>query len=188
MTWRHQVPLLTSFNLRVIIPDMLGYGRTSCPTDPAEYAYKKISHHLKCLVEKVLGLEARVIVGGHDWGAVVAWRMAMWHPDLVSAIFSLNGPYLPPAGPPFVELEDLARENPFFGYQVQVASDGLARFVDASPENLRGFLNCIYDGVGPDGEEAFTVDVGLHEELMGLMGPATLMSTSCTGGWHGAVL
>jgi len=178
MTWRHQVPLLTSLNFRVIIPDMLGYGRTSSPADAAEYTYKKVSYHMKCLLETVLGPEPRVIVGGHDWGGVTAWRMALWHPEIVTAVFSVVGLYLPPDRPPFVEHEELARQNPFFGYQLQLASDNLTRIVDASPENLRGFLNSIYDGVGPNGEEVFTVDVGLHEELLGIIGPAALMSRS----------
>lgn len=34
--WRYQVPHLLSLNLRVIVPDMLGYGDTDAPEDPAE--------------------------------------------------------------------------------------------------------------------------------------------------------
>lgn len=178
MTWRHVVPLLTSLHLRVIIPDMLGYGRTSAPADAAEYTYRKVAGQLKRLVETILGPEARVILGGHDWGAVTAWRVAMWHPELVSAVISLAGPYLAPAQPPYLEDDELKRMNPFMGYHQYLASDGLVRIVDASAENLRGFLNSIYDGVGPDGGDVFTVDVGLHEELLHLVGPAPLMSAA----------
>lgn len=157
---------------------MLGYGRTSSPDDPDEYTYKKISHHLKCLVHTVCGPESRVILGGHDWGAILVWRIAMWQPDMVLGIFSLNGPYFAPDPPPFLELEDLVRRIPTIRYQIQLASDEGARIVDASPGNLRSFLNAVYDGICPSGEEAFTVDVGIHEELLGQVGPAQLMSSS----------
>lgn len=34
--WRYQVPHLLSLNLRVIVPDMLGYGDTDAPDGPGE--------------------------------------------------------------------------------------------------------------------------------------------------------
>jgi soluble epoxide hydrolase / lipid-phosphate phosphatase len=76
MAWRYQVPYLQSLGLRVIVPDMLGYGRTSAPAPKEEYTLKKMSGHLKELVELVVGKGEKIILGGHDWGAALVWRMA----------------------------------------------------------------------------------------------------------------
>lgn len=33
VSWRNQIPFLTSKGLRVIVPDMIGYGGTDAPED-----------------------------------------------------------------------------------------------------------------------------------------------------------
>lgn len=174
MAWRYQVPYLTRLGLRVIVPDMLGYGKTSAPDAVAEYTLKKLSGHLKALVEHVLGAGERVIIGGHDWGAALVWRMAMWHPETVQAVFALNVPYMPANGT-FVPLEAVVERIPTFRYQLQLSSPVAEDIVDKSEENLRGFINGMFGGKGPNGELAFTVDVGVREENLPKIGPATLM-------------
>lgn len=62
--WRYQVPYLVSLGLRVIVPDMLGYGRTDAPEAAEEYSMKKIAGDIRALVAHVAGPEERVILGG----------------------------------------------------------------------------------------------------------------------------
>ena len=44
---------------RVVVTDMLGYGGTSKPEDPAEYTTKKLSADLAALLD-VLGIQRAV--------------------------------------------------------------------------------------------------------------------------------
>ena len=68
--WRHQLPALQSAGLRVIAPDLRGFGESDKPPAVEDYA---IAHSVRDLVGLLdaLGLE-RVQVVGHDWGAAVA--------------------------------------------------------------------------------------------------------------------
>ncbi|MEO0633742.1 MAG: alpha/beta hydrolase [Pseudomonadota bacterium] len=69
-----------------IAPDQRGYGASYAPADVRAYA-------LQYLVADVAALAADqpVAVMGHDWGASVAYGLAMFRPDLVSRLIVLNG-------------------------------------------------------------------------------------------------
>ncbi|KAK9799136.1 putative AB hydrolase-1 domain-containing protein [Seiridium cardinale] len=175
MAWRYQIPFLTSLGLRVIAPDLLGYGKTSAPAAKEDYAHKKICGQLKQLVEQVIGEGEKFLVGGHDWGAAVAWRMGLWHPDLVISIFSLNVPYYSP-NRDWVPFEMMLKAVPSFKYQGQLASPVAEGIIDSSPERLRQFINGMYGGSGPNGERMFSPAVGIIEENLDKIGPAKLMS------------
>jgi soluble epoxide hydrolase/lipid-phosphate phosphatase len=183
MAWRYQVPFLTSLNLRVIVPDMLGYGQTSAPADYAEYTFKKLSPHMVALVERICGKGEQIILGGHDWGGALVWRIAMWYPEIVKAVFSLNVPYAPPTRE-YVELEELVKRVPTFEYQVQLASPVAEQAIDASPERLRQFLNGLYGGLGPKGEFMFNSTTGIIIENMDKIGPAALMTPEMVDYYH----
>lgn len=75
----------------VIAPDLLGYGGTSKPTDPAEY---KLGLMAADLVE-ILDAEGvtKVISLGHDWGSRMAQLLYNLHPDRVSGLVMVNVPY-----------------------------------------------------------------------------------------------
>lgn len=69
MGWRYQVPYLVSLGLKVIVPDMLGYGKTSAPESPDEYTMKKMASHIAAVIKA--NADQPVILGGHDWGAAL---------------------------------------------------------------------------------------------------------------------
>ncbi|KAJ4403839.1 hypothetical protein N0V85_005006, partial [Neurospora sp. IMI 360204] len=95
--WRYQIPFLLSLGLRVIIPDMLGYGLTSAPSSPAEYSLKKLSSHLAHIIREVNPSgEQPVLLGTHDWGAFLGWRLAIYYPELIKGVFAFCIPYTPP--------------------------------------------------------------------------------------------
>src|SRR5271167_1522155 len=84
--WRHQVPALASAGLRVIVPDMRGYGQSAKPADDDDML------HLVADVGAVLADAGvtRSHVVGHDWGAAVAWALASVAPDLVDRLAALS--------------------------------------------------------------------------------------------------
>ena len=74
--WRYQIPLLLSLNLRVVVPDMLGYGRTDAPSALEPYSLKHGADDMAQLMARVLiaSPNKRFILGGHDWGGMFVWR------------------------------------------------------------------------------------------------------------------
>jgi len=86
--WRYQIPYLMSKGYNVVAPDMLGYGQTDAPEPLEEYSLKNMSHDLAALVAELWGPQARIVLGGHDWGGAFIWRFAMWHPEILIGIFS----------------------------------------------------------------------------------------------------
>ena len=65
-------------------PDMLGYGGTDKPADPAAYSLKRLCGDLAALLDLVDA--ERAVIVGHDWGAVTAWRFALYYPERVLAL------------------------------------------------------------------------------------------------------
>jgi pimeloyl-ACP methyl ester carboxylesterase len=90
-SWRHQIPALAAAGFRVIAPDMRGYNLSSKPPEVSAYEPRRLAGDIRELIhERGVG-QARV--AGHDWGAAVAWVLAMAHPDVVVRLAILNGPH-----------------------------------------------------------------------------------------------
>ena len=90
-SWHHQIEPLAAAGFRVIVPDQRGYNSSSKPRGAAFYA---LSH----LISDVLAIaddlgQARIFLAGHDWGAAVAWSVALLHPQRVAKLAILNVPH-----------------------------------------------------------------------------------------------
>lgn len=92
-SWRHQMRALAQAGFRAIAPDMRGYGQTSRPMAVAEYSIFHLVGDMVGVLD-ALGIKDAVI-GGHDWGAPVAWSAAMFRPDRFRAVMGLSVPYRP---------------------------------------------------------------------------------------------
>lgn len=86
--WRHQVPPLVERGLRVIVPDLPGYGQSDAPDEVEAYALPTILEQVVGLLEK-LGVERAQVVG-HDWGAAVAWGLAAFEPQRVERLVAIS--------------------------------------------------------------------------------------------------
>ncbi|KAJ5770214.1 uncharacterized protein N7511_002265 [Penicillium nucicola] len=197
MGWRYQVPMLVNMGLRVVAPDCLGYGRTDAPADPEPYGHKSCAADIKALATH-LG-ETKIILGGHDWhvspfflsqpihlifyttantcnrGAALAYRIALWHPDLVSHLFTVCVPYARPMEQE-VQLEDLVRTAaPHFAYQIQFASGEVEKVVK-SDDDIRQFLLALYGGRNERGDVGFDAHHGVLVDRLGGLKRSKLLS------------
>ncbi|MEN8891794.1 alpha/beta fold hydrolase [Planktotalea arctica] len=71
-----------------VAPDQRGYGQSYCPSGVEAYRTGVLASDMAALMSELGG---PAIVMGHDWGASVAYGLAMFHPDLVSRLIIANG-------------------------------------------------------------------------------------------------
>jgi len=71
--FRRTISILVDAGLRVVVPDLVGFGRSDKPSRPADYTYES---HVRWLTEFVatLGLRDAVLLG-HDWGGLLGLRL-----------------------------------------------------------------------------------------------------------------
>ena len=83
-------PLLAG-DFTVVCPDLRGYGESSKPPTTEDHEpYSKRAMARDCVaLMRALGFE-RFAVAGHDRGSYVAFRTAMDHPDVVTALAVLD--------------------------------------------------------------------------------------------------
>jgi epoxide hydrolase 4 len=89
--WRRQIQPLAAAGYRVWVPDQRGYNLSDKPQGIGSY-------RLDELAEDVLGLinaagAEKCYLAGHDWGAAVAWWVALRHPDRLHKLAILNTPH-----------------------------------------------------------------------------------------------
>jgi pimeloyl-ACP methyl ester carboxylesterase len=86
--WRHQAPALADAGLRVIVPDMRGYGRSDKPSEVEAYGLQALAGDVLAVMDAE-GVERAHIVG-HDWGAAVAWVIGAVLGDRVDRLVALS--------------------------------------------------------------------------------------------------
>jgi pimeloyl-ACP methyl ester carboxylesterase len=89
--WRHQIEPLAEAGYRVMAPDQRGYGRSARPRSTASYAIDLLVADVLGLIESSGWPKASVV--GHDWGGVVAWWLAIRHPDRLERLAIMNAPH-----------------------------------------------------------------------------------------------
>ncbi|WP_032380089.1 alpha/beta fold hydrolase [Rhodococcoides fascians] len=87
--FRHLIPLLGN-NFHVIAPDLIGFGYSAAPSvDDFDYTFDSLTAVTDHLLDQ-LGVD-RYAIYTQDYGAPVGWRLALSHPDRITAIVTQNG-------------------------------------------------------------------------------------------------
>ncbi len=89
--WRHQIAPLVEAGYRVVVPDQRGYNWSSAPSSVSAYDLDLLTTDVCRLLNVAEREQAHVV--GHDWGAKVAWHLAMTHPDRIDRLGILNVPH-----------------------------------------------------------------------------------------------
>lgn len=122
-SWRHQLPALAAAGYRAIAPDQRGYGRSSRPEEVEAY---DIDHLMADAVGLLDALDVeRAVVVGHDWGALVAWSLALRHPERMAGVVGMSVPFIPRGPAPSVQMMRRAFAGRFF-YIVYFQDPGVA--------------------------------------------------------------
>ncbi|XP_022155322.1 uncharacterized protein LOC111022455 [Momordica charantia] len=92
-SWRHQMVYLASAGYRAIAPDLRGYGDSEAPPSAGAYTALHIVGDLIGVLDD-LGIE-KVLLVGHDWGALIAWYFCLFRPDRIKALVNLSVQFFP---------------------------------------------------------------------------------------------
>jgi pimeloyl-ACP methyl ester carboxylesterase len=168
-------PFLQEQDYEVVAPDMLAYGGTSTPEDETAWSLKSISDDMVALCADVFSPGVKIILGGHDWGGVLAWRIALWQPELLRGVFSACVPFFPP-NPHYVGLRTLVENGKLstFSYQLQFINSEVEERIKTESD-IRGLLLALYGGRTPDGNSGFSHKRGLVFNRLNKLGPSPLV-------------
>jgi pimeloyl-ACP methyl ester carboxylesterase len=86
--WRHQVEPLNRAGMRVIAPDLRGFGESDKPEAIEDYAITKSVADMVAVLDQLEIDKAHVV--GHDFGAPVAWALAAFVPDRVEKLVAMS--------------------------------------------------------------------------------------------------
>jgi len=93
-TWKPLMKTLNAAGYRTAALDLRGYNLSDKPQGEAAYAMPNLVGDVAAVI-KAEG-QPNAIVIGHDWGAAIAWNVAMSRPDAVNKLVILSVPH--PAG------------------------------------------------------------------------------------------
>ncbi len=89
--WHRQLGPLAKAGYRVVIPDQRGYNLSEKPAGVDSYHIRELAADIVGLVD-ALGYE-KAAIAGHDWGAAVAWWLALEYPERLSKLCIVNVPH-----------------------------------------------------------------------------------------------
>ncbi|MFV0512063.1 MAG: alpha/beta fold hydrolase [Jhaorihella sp.] len=136
--WADLAPHL-AHRFRCIAPDQRGYGQSWAPGGVENYIASAL---VSDMAELIAHVGEPVTVLGHDWGAAVAYGLAMFRPELVSRLIIANGVHPVPfqralaaggaqsAASQYIDV--LRRE----GAEDALAADGFARLLRLFSANM----------------------------------------------------
>lgn len=115
--YRHMIPILAAAGHRIVVPDLIGFGKSDKPTRIGDYTYARHVAWLQALVDQ---LDLREItLFGQDWGSLTGLRLAAENDERFARIVIGNGVLPDPdsarkAPLPFVLWRAFAKYSPWF--------------------------------------------------------------------------
>ena len=103
--WGQTAKLLSDNGYRIIIPDQIGFGKSSKPQH-IQYSFQLLCQNTKAILDS-LGIQ-KVCVVGHSMGGMIATRFTLMYPELVEK-FILENP---------IGLEDWKVKMPYLSVDV----------------------------------------------------------------------
>jgi len=85
--YRHMIPPLGK-TARVVVPDLIGFGRSDKPVAPNAYSYKSHARWVGGFIQK-LGLK-RITLVCQDWGGLLGLRVLSQMPERFARVVAMN--------------------------------------------------------------------------------------------------
>lgn len=107
--WHQTIDFLTERGFRVVVPDQIGFGRSSMPAN-YQFTFDQLAANTRALLEHLDVSAAHVI--GHSMGGMLATRFALQYPEFADQLVLLNPIGLEDwraMGVPYVPIERIYR-------------------------------------------------------------------------------
>jgi pimeloyl-ACP methyl ester carboxylesterase len=150
--WAPTARYLQSLGYSVLIPDQVGFGKSSKP-EHYQYSFPALASHTRGLMA-ALGIE-RTILLGHSMGGMLASRFALMYPQMTERVILLN-----PIGlENYLEYVEYKDTDFFYNNELAKTPEGIRRYQQKN----------YYDGQWHDSYSALT-----HFMIGQLQGPDKL--------------
>ena len=126
--WAPTVRALTAEGYRVVVPDQIGFGKSSKPAS-YQFSFQTLAANTRALLDS-LGV-GRFTLVGHSMGGMLAVRMALMYPERVERLALVN-----PIG-----LEDWKLVAPY-----RTVDENFAQELRATPESIKEYQRVNYFG------------------------------------------
>lgn len=142
-TWKPLMGTLAAEGYRAAALDCRGYNLSDKPEGVEAYAMPHLIGDVAAVIAAE-GAENAVVIG-HDWGAAIAWQVAIHRPDLVNRLVIMSVPH--PAGfgremagnPEQQKNSQYARDFQTPGFEKHLTAEGLAGWVK-DPAERAGYV------------------------------------------------
>ena len=125
--YRYMIPLLVDAGFRVVVPDLVGFGRSDKPTRVEDYTYAR---HVAWMSDWLKQMDITdITVFFQDWGSLIGLRLVTAFPEKFARVVLANGGL--PAGVIPEEFADLLKEA-YATLPVVAAAELEERFRDTS--------------------------------------------------------
>ena len=78
--YRHMIPQLVDIGHRVVVPDLVGFGKSDKPLEQTDYSYARHVDWMAELIFDHLNLTS-ITFFGQDWGGLIGLRLLAQEPD-----------------------------------------------------------------------------------------------------------
>lgn len=86
--YRHMIPPMVDAGLRVLAPDLIGFGRSDKPVDQADYTYERHVDWMLAWLRAVDLRDATLVC--QDWGGLIGLRLVAAEPDRFARVVVAN--------------------------------------------------------------------------------------------------
>ncbi|MEM1090857.1 MAG: haloalkane dehalogenase [Pseudomonadota bacterium] len=86
--YRKMIPVFTRNGIRVVAPDLIGFGKSDKPTDEETYTFKFHRDYLLALLAKLDLTNVTLVC--QDWGGLLGLTLPMAHPERFKRLLIMN--------------------------------------------------------------------------------------------------
>ena len=87
--YRKMIPPLVAAGHRVVVPDLVGFGRSDKPASRTDYTYERHVGWMRSALFDALGLEELTFLG-QDWGGLIGLRLVAQDPQKFRRVVAAN--------------------------------------------------------------------------------------------------
>ncbi len=87
--WDDMTPYLVNAGYKTIAFDQRGFGLSSAPPEVSQYRIDAIVEDVVAVLKNE-GIHEKIRLVGHDWGALIGWKLAIDYPQLVHSYTAIS--------------------------------------------------------------------------------------------------